>query len=225
MLEAGKIKHGSVAVTFDDGYRDNLLTAVPILKRARIPATFFISGDGASESGSFWWERLDASFQLMEGDDDGFKTLHRRLMFANLEERGRILRDLPSRGDPLPAPLNHDDLRVLASEPLAEIGAHGWSHRSIAELPIEDQRREVIENLRLLGDVTENPIRSFAYPFGGPVTAELTDLLRESGISKAYTVDAAPVTVACDPFRIPRMEVRDWEEDEFELKLRALLER
>ena len=50
MIAEGRIKQGSVAVTFDDGYRDNLMTALPIMRESKTPGTFFISGDGASEA-------------------------------------------------------------------------------------------------------------------------------------------------------------------------------
>ena len=46
-----------VAVTFDDGYADNVETAAPILVDAGVPATFFVvTSDPAIE---FWWDRLD----------------------------------------------------------------------------------------------------------------------------------------------------------------------
>ena len=64
MLEGGGVQHDSVAVTFDDGYRDNFTTAIPILKQMGVPATFFISGDGALDGESFWWERLDSSLRI-----------------------------------------------------------------------------------------------------------------------------------------------------------------
>src|SRR5829696_3444959 len=47
-----------VAVTFDDGYADNLEIAQPRLEAAGLPATYFISGDGSTAP--FWWDALAA---------------------------------------------------------------------------------------------------------------------------------------------------------------------
>ena len=88
----------------------------------------------------------------------------------------------------------------------------------------DDLRREVIENMRILADLTGSAVRSFAYPFGGSVTSELTAIVQEAGIETAFTVDDLAITVGCDPLRISRLEVRDCSEDEFEARLRFLLE-
>jgi peptidoglycan/xylan/chitin deacetylase (PgdA/CDA1 family) len=49
----------AVAVTFDDGYADNLLNALPVLEQERIPATVFCVGwQGAEQPGAFWWDRV-----------------------------------------------------------------------------------------------------------------------------------------------------------------------
>ena len=46
------------SVTFDDGYRDNLSLAAPVLARLGIPATLFVTTDFIGTERLFWWEQL-----------------------------------------------------------------------------------------------------------------------------------------------------------------------
>ncbi|MDQ2651785.1 MAG: glycosyltransferase [Chloroflexota bacterium] len=48
-----------VAVTFDDGYADNLTNAKPLLEQFEIPATVFVVGDAIGAEREFWWDALD----------------------------------------------------------------------------------------------------------------------------------------------------------------------
>jgi hypothetical protein len=48
----------AVAVTFDDGYRDNHRIAFPILRALGLPATVFVTTDGIGDGWRFWVSRL-----------------------------------------------------------------------------------------------------------------------------------------------------------------------
>jgi peptidoglycan/xylan/chitin deacetylase (PgdA/CDA1 family) len=56
-MEHGRSVAGTLAITFDDGYRDNFDNAAPILKRFDLPATFFIASGFMSTDHVAWWDQ------------------------------------------------------------------------------------------------------------------------------------------------------------------------
>jgi peptidoglycan/xylan/chitin deacetylase (PgdA/CDA1 family) len=145
-------------------------------------------------------------------------------MRAGPEERRRVLEDLaPPTGD-LPPRLTPAELAALAAEPLAEVGAHGWSHRVLGDLPADDQKSEIATNVEELRRTTGAAVRSFAYPFGGPFDRETVAILRDVGIDVACALGSGTVTARSDPYALPRVEVGDWNGRELEARLNALLD-
>jgi peptidoglycan/xylan/chitin deacetylase (PgdA/CDA1 family) len=53
------LKEPAVVVTFDDGYADNVLEALPILEEMEVPATFFVSTGLLGTGNEFLWHRLE----------------------------------------------------------------------------------------------------------------------------------------------------------------------
>ena len=64
MLQGRKpIQPYTLVLTFDDGYRNNLTHALPILRRYNAPATFFVPTGFLDNPRPFWFDRLDYALQ------------------------------------------------------------------------------------------------------------------------------------------------------------------
>lgn len=58
----GDIPSRAVAVTFDDGYEDNLILAKPILEKYKVPATVFVASGAVDSDREFYWDKLQDIF-------------------------------------------------------------------------------------------------------------------------------------------------------------------
>ena len=59
LLRDGRLPERAAIVTFDDGYRDNLLAALPILERHGVPATVYVTTGLVDGSVRPWWYELE----------------------------------------------------------------------------------------------------------------------------------------------------------------------
>jgi peptidoglycan/xylan/chitin deacetylase (PgdA/CDA1 family) len=57
-LRSKTLPANAVAITFDDGYRDNLVNAKPVLARHSVPATLFLATGFINQNTPFWWDEL-----------------------------------------------------------------------------------------------------------------------------------------------------------------------
>lgn len=58
-MDGAPLPKNPILVTFDDGYKDNIEVAVPILKRHGVKAVFFIATQYLSQRRMFWWDRIN----------------------------------------------------------------------------------------------------------------------------------------------------------------------
>jgi peptidoglycan/xylan/chitin deacetylase (PgdA/CDA1 family) len=57
-LKSARAKRPTVAITFDDGYRDNYTAALPLLQSFNAPATIFVTSGAIGRNEPFWWDLL-----------------------------------------------------------------------------------------------------------------------------------------------------------------------
>lgn len=192
----------SVMITFDDGYADNVLEALPILEKLAIPAAFFLTANPVFLDEGYWWdeltelvlrsERFPASFawefrgrsRRAEGPDSPahrsafFWALHDDLKIARLDERRRLMKRLAeSYGrDGRRAQdrvMNPDEALRLSRSPFAIVGLHGMTHVQMASLHPSERLFEIRESARRLRELTGREPTLLAYPFGERETLDL----------------------------------------------------
>ena len=80
------------------------------------------------------------------------------------------------------ANLTWEQIKSLAARGF-EIGSHGMNHKNLADCPLEETRKEIIESQSLLQEHLATPVRSFAYPYGGPnhINADVLQLIKDAG--------------------------------------------
>jgi peptidoglycan/xylan/chitin deacetylase (PgdA/CDA1 family) len=173
-------------------------------------------------------------WNLLEPDGAGprqalYRELCRRLRPLEHTERERALESLRSVAEPAerhdepPRPLTGDEVALLADGGgLVEVGAHTVTHPVLSRLPEGRQQEEVAGSKRALEELIGRPVESFAYPYGGPGDVDETtvSVVRRTGFLRACATEGGESRRARrDPFRVPRLVVRNWSAAELECRL------
>lgn len=205
-----RYEDGAVAITFDDGYADNL--SIP----TKLPVTVFVTAEPLGGS-RFWWDEIAGL------EDRG--QLHARLKGMPGRERREVLASLETDGTDRGRPLTVEELRDLASRPGVDIGAHTLSHPSLALLPAAEQERELVEARTRLEELLGRPVTLLAYPFGKPgdVSEETEALARRAGYRAAFTTVPRRLVPSSPLFALPRLTVHEWPAEVLARRVRELI--
>jgi peptidoglycan/xylan/chitin deacetylase (PgdA/CDA1 family) len=231
-LEAGETPEaGTVCITFDDGYLDNLTVAAPILASLYLPATVFLATGYIETAEPQWSDRvhtaiarrkthrltlpdigIDADMSQADQRREATRLLHGYLLKALPTGREATLhevkRQLAPPLDSVPRlGMSWDDVRAMRDRyPLIDIGGHSRRHTDLMTHGGETAREEIdgcAEDLRRELGCTP---RLFAFPYSRSSKETRTAV---SGLGWRAAIgknDRCRVGVASDRFDLPRVE-------------------
>jgi len=213
-IESDALVKRFAVFSFDDAYRDNLKYALPILRRQQAPFTMYVPTAFVDGVGEVWWHALEdiiaaqSAIAVTENEETEYlgteslaeKHAAYRMLYSKMRampERARValIRDLAAKYDfDLAAHcrgliMSWPELKGLAAERLATIGAHTVHHYELAKLPPDQARIEMEQSARVLeAQLGKRPVH-LSYPIGGRTAAGLREyqMAQDLGFRSAVT--------------------------------------
>lgn len=197
------LKKTGIVITFDDGYADNIINALPLLEKYNIPATIFVTTLNINTKNEFWWDRL--VFDYYAAKDffffPGIKEKVSKAKYSynycaaivskietNEKENWLIefesINSINYQSRESFRSLTFDELYRLSEHPLIDIGLHTHNHPALGEMTHQEQRDELQLSLEKLDKVVATSVKYLAVPFGSynKATLQLSEELGLKGV-------------------------------------------
>lgn len=228
LLRENRLPSRAACITFDDGYADNATVALPILRRHRLSATFFIA-TGYLDGGRMFNDTIIEGIRRARSDSIDLTSIDLGSYRVDTPtQKRKAIEELIAKVKYLPGSTRQDSAAALEraiTEPLPQdlmmtslqvrelydagmgIGAHTVSHPILSTLDHSRSVFEIRESRSVLESITGSRIELFAYPNGKrgqDYVQEHVDIVRSLGFSAALSTHWGVANAATDLFQLPR---------------------
>ena len=209
-----KLDKKYITVTFDDGYKNNLISALPLLEKYKVPTTFFISSICIEEEADkFLWLEITSALgyfnknDLIEVNSLIFKNLvckeknislpdyiknlsyeERDLVLKHLVDTYNVKSNLESLPEEIWKLMNKQELSQLAQSKFVTIGSHGHRHFNLANIKPEFAEEELRISKIMLEEITNSEVNLIGYP-DGSYNEEVKDIAEKLGYIGQFAVN------------------------------------
>ena len=182
----------NLALTFDDGYQNNLTRALPILEKYKVPATFFITCIHSLNQKVLWPDIIDLTIPYLPKEIDmlGVRFQKKRKNQLLAKETGENVKQFLQKKSqaeielvlsqlnanyPFPLHAYHPDyyqtltdleIKFLGENPFITIGAHGVFHTDLTILSEQECLNELQKSKDYLEKLIQKEVSAIAFPFG-----------------------------------------------------------
>ena len=236
LLESPEPAPPFVALTFDDGYRDTLTQALPVLERREAPFTVFATTGFLDRTSPLWWVDLERAVRMLPAVDILLEGRRRELRTRSPREKTAAFDDirrglLKGSDDALLAAtaelctraglssrsivdelcMDWNELDLLATHPLASIGCHTLTHPRLALSTPAQVRAELAASRARLEKRLDRPVHHLCYPYGFRQAAGRREFEAASELGYHSAVTTRPGVLfpfqARRPTALPRISV------------------
>jgi peptidoglycan/xylan/chitin deacetylase (PgdA/CDA1 family) len=225
----GRALQPQVALSFDDGYKNNLQLVLPILEKYQIPASIYITAVRSKGYDMLWADCLDLAAYIDHTpfvlDQEkfrytgvkGYRSIQSNQYLKTIAKKKdwnykqRLMETLPGSAKIVQNPqlsvywelLNEDEILSLSRNPLITIGSHAQLHNCLNELPHKEALDELRISKKYLENIIQKEVNELAYP-DGAYTDELALDAFEMGYSIQLIGDYLTEKSKTFSFMLPR---------------------
>jgi len=240
--ERDDLPERAVAVTFDDGYRDNYEHACPILRGFGLPATIFVATGAVDGRVALWHDRLIAairdtavpalsiagrqySLRTVPDKRTAFHAMRATLLTCSPSAREELIAEVTAqlgsggRGA-RPAMLRWHELEQMAHDRIT-IGAHTVSHPILSRMPLSEAIDEIAGAKARIEKRLGRSVALFAYPNGRAedFNDAIKAAVKDAGFLAAVTTIPGTNDALTERFALRRLSLGDEDGSLFALRL------
>jgi peptidoglycan/xylan/chitin deacetylase (PgdA/CDA1 family) len=190
----------NVAITFDDGYRNNYLYLKPLVEKYELPVSIYITGLNNTPYNFLWADFADLVLYFTKRDafvignqefrktetrnfinNEGLSTKlkikevgnweYKEEFFKLFESEFLEIQNKPELKDYWQI-MSDEEIQSCSKSPFISIGSHSFYHNNLDNISLTDAKKELIHSKSYLESLTQQPITELAYP-DGAYTEEL----------------------------------------------------
>lgn len=194
-LTSGMPSGQAFYLTFDDGYRDNVYAAAPVLQKLGVRAVVFLIGDIVRNPGTTpWWDTWGGSaIRNSENEKDAITAYSKRCQERKKISRG-LRRDNGDVGETSSGHLMYlSEMEIKQPNQTFYFANHTASHSNLTLLNDAEIAEEIEGGMTAIRDAP-NYLPLLAFPFGSYNERVLSYLREKSDIVLAFATGSGSHT-------------------------------